>query len=261
MDSKKQIKSEKNTPRSLFENVDGLFYITHAVPQANEELSAAVARSEYRHFPADFFGTSPGVLFKMPYVPPYGSFTLCRLQDRIREETGLNAIFQGVVALEISEWIGHEQDEFFTVLLAFLADHKQYWRYLFLAGEQPQATLDKARRVIACYLKTKCYELPLFRDQAGVEGYLLQLFNNLDLHTDRKALRPLAALFLREPNLRDPVLMESIARDISRLAAPGNVMDEALLKAYTSDKTSLLYCLLGDKCLLSAPMFEIGKET
>lgn len=249
----------KNTPHSLWENVQGLFYITHAAPRANEELAEAIARSEYRRFPFAFYGLSPCAYFKMPYIPPYSNFSLCRLEDRIKAETGPNAIFQGVVTLDISEWIGHENDEYFTVLLAFLADHRLCWKYLFLAGDHPQNVLEKTRQAMAYYLKTGYYELPLFRSQAGVEGYLLQLFNNLNLRADHTALEQLASVFLREPRLRDPILMESVARDISRLSAPETVMDEALLRAYASDKASLLYCLLGDKSF-SAPMLENGKE-
>ena len=93
-----------------------------------ESLIKILAEEEKKRTPQAFAGNEPCVYFKLPYVPPCDPFKeLRRLILRIRENTGLRANFRGVVAIEVSDWIGHEREEYFTVLLKYLYDHRAFW--------------------------------------------------------------------------------------------------------------------------------------
>jgi hypothetical protein len=58
------------------------------------------------------------------------------------------------VAIDISEWLGSQLDEYFIVTLKFLCDHTYKWRYVFTVDSQkPEKEVKAIYATIKCYLK------------------------------------------------------------------------------------------------------------
>lgn len=76
------------------------------------------------------------VYYRMPYIPIFEKDfnELKKLQVAIREKDFYeeNNI---VVAIDFTEWIGHENDSYFISTIRFLHDHKDKWKYLFVLNE------------------------------------------------------------------------------------------------------------------------------
>lgn len=129
----------------------------------SEALIRQMAQDAQRAYPEDFAGKSPCVYYKMPYIPPYETFQeLRRLILRVRENTGLRAHFRGVVAIEVTEWLGHEEEEYFTVLLKYLYDHRDLWQAALVL--HPGTTTQTQQFIASCarYITPKLIDASLF---------------------------------------------------------------------------------------------------
>lgn len=83
------------------------------------------------------------VMYKLPYVPPYGEFDLKGIQLAVRSKD----IFQQSTVdlmIDLTDWSGHEKEEYFVTTLKFLYDHKDVWKYVFVMNEKSQ---NKARNM------------------------------------------------------------------------------------------------------------------
>lgn len=114
-----------------------------------EGLICRLAAEEKERLPQKFMGEAPCVYFKMPYVQPYETFKELRsLILRVRENTGLRAEFRGVVAVEVTQWLGHETEEYFMAVLKYMFDHGHIWNCVMVLN---QATDLQIRRFLtAC---------------------------------------------------------------------------------------------------------------
>lgn len=75
--------------------------------------------------------------FIMHYQPPYTNFTeLKRLQSEAIKHTRFKDEYHGFIAIDISEWKNHFDDEFFAIMLTFLSDMSDSWKYIFLLDDE-----------------------------------------------------------------------------------------------------------------------------
>jgi len=91
------------------------------------------------------------VLFKLVYVPPYEDFReLKQLQLRTKDAD----LFGGdvYVIMDLSEWVRHETEEYFTVTMKYLHDQSYKWRYIFTVGNNTLNSVKPMLGVIKRYL-------------------------------------------------------------------------------------------------------------
>ncbi len=95
-----------------------------------------------------FDGEVPGVFYKVNYVQPYKSHkeieeikNIIRLTNAYKR---FRSDFCGLVMLDITEWIGHEKESFFTDFLGFLFDKNDCWKYIFVVSNNRQ---EKSREL------------------------------------------------------------------------------------------------------------------
>ena len=121
---------------------------------APEALIRKLAEETHNAHPSHFAGNAPCVYYKLRYIPPCDNFhELRRLILRVQEHTGLRAKFHGIVALDASEWLGHEKEEYFTCLLKYLFDHSDHWHSALVLKNCTEAKLVRLQRNI-------CFQVP-----------------------------------------------------------------------------------------------------
>lgn len=156
-----------------------------------EALMQSLASEAEREQPKAFAGRESCVYLRLRYVPPYGSFEeLRRLILRLREAAGLRADYRGVVALEATSWLGHEQEEYFIVLLKYLYDHNAHWRTAMILQEHTPAAIRRFLTACAAYITPRHVLLRVFSDRKWLSRVLQESFERRGyiLQPDARAL-------------------------------------------------------------------------
>lgn len=214
----------------------------------SESLIKYLAAAEQRARPGDFAGNAPCVCYKMPYVPPYETFRELRnLILRVREHTGLRADYRGIVAVDVSQWLGHEQEEYFTVLLKYLYDHRDRWQATLVLN---RSTPDRTRRFLtgcARYITPRAFDLALFSSRDALCGILRSTFARLGKPIAPEALQLLCQA-LMDPALaeaRSLTLIQRAAEEAFCFAGDGRTITEDTIHRYLADPCGSLTLLAG----------------
>ncbi len=103
---------------------------TETAVQRAEELVDKQAEG----FPDRFSGRRRLIPFKLRYVPPFdkGFTELKRLQGVAADYAGFSDEYRGCIAIDLSEYLAHENELYFDISLKFLYDMSDYWGYVFL---------------------------------------------------------------------------------------------------------------------------------
>ena len=216
-----------------------------------ETLIRQIAEKEHLARPHAFAGLKPHVYFKMPYIQPCDSFQeLRRLILRVRENTGLRAEYRGIVAIEATEWLGHEREEYFTVLLKYLYDHREQWQAVIVLQD---CGPDRMRRFLAAcvrYMTPKQVSIRLFEDAASLLEPVRSVFRNQGSSISQAAAAMLAEALVK-PELKEARSLEFIHRAAAEIISYSGGLwqiTEDHVKEYLLDSATMLYMLAG-KCL------------
>lgn len=89
-----------------------------------DEVACRVVDNLYQAKLIPFQGNSPGIFFKMNYSPGTDrQFTSIQyLVEALMLEAGYKGQYRGCLVLDITEWLGHEKEYYFDVLLSYLSD-------------------------------------------------------------------------------------------------------------------------------------------
>lgn len=213
----------------------------------SEALIQQLAQDARAAHPEAFAGKAPCVYFKMPYVPPYETFReLRRLILRIRENTGLRAHFRGIVAIEVTEWLGHESEEYFTVLLKYLYDHRELWQEALVLNSGTAVQHQHFARACAGYITPQVFDAGLFSRPDRLRAVIRREFARLERTITRDAAEILTTA-LADPNLRharSQTLIRRTAEELSAGSGRESIGADAV-RDYLTDPESMLAMLAG----------------
>ncbi len=207
-----------------------------------ESLIKVLAEEEKNRAPHTFAGKESCVYFKLPYIPPCEPFKeLRRLILRIREKTGLRANFRGVVAIEVSEWIGHEREEYFTVLLKYLYDHRTFWRIATVLNRCTSNQINRFLSDCSRYITPRLFTINVFGDHDTLCGLIYYEFTQQNRQITKEAARLLATTLARK-ELKDARSLTLIERTVEEViymceynqAATIETIREYLLDPYST---------------------------
>jgi hypothetical protein len=92
--------------------------------------------------------------FKLPHVAMCDDFNELKKLQLLMRDADLFEQDISYIAIDISEWLGSQLDEYFIVTLKFLCDHTYKWRYVFTVDSQkPEREVKAIYATIKCYLK------------------------------------------------------------------------------------------------------------
>lgn len=101
-------------------------------------------------------GSGPRLMFRASYTPPYEEFSLIRSFQRrsayrpFRDE----AKKEKIAVVYLSEWIGHENEEYLEAFVKFLHDYRAFFHftYYFVAEEVKEKEARSMYQLLASYL-------------------------------------------------------------------------------------------------------------
>ncbi len=214
-----------------------------------ESLIRLLADAEQKTRPREFAGKTSCVYYKMPYVPPYESFQeLRKLILRIRENTGLRADFHGIVAIEATQWLSHEQEEYFTVLLKYLYDHRNLWQAALVLNHGTQAQCERFLSHCARYITPRFFDASLFTRQEFLCDTIRCEFARQGTPIAQDAA-DLLAVALARPELKDArslTLIRRSAEETIACAGTGRPITREEIREYLENPYSTLTLMAGN---------------
>lgn len=239
----------------------GLTLINTDLAEA-EEMVKRLAEDERTRNPRDFAGNVSCVYYKMPYVQPCEPFEeLRRLIERVRENTGLRADFRGIVAIEAVEWLGHEKEEYFTVLLKYLYDMRDVWRAAIVLKEATHAQIQRMASACSDVITPRPFEVRVFTQPERLCALLHEAFQRRGVKADGKAIGILAQVLAR-PELRKArslAMIERTVEELTDLSAGREEVTADAVREYVMDPWSALTMMAG-KVLIPERSAEIEEE-
>lgn len=174
--------------------------------------------------------------FTLPYAPPYEDFGGIReLQLAVRR---MGAFPPEALVLDLTEWAGHEEEEWFEIAAMYLHDHRRLWNYLFLVRERDARECAALFFILRTFLVGELREDRTFADPASLAAYLTG-HRLIDADAaDRLAsilMRPNARMLRSYPRLN--ALTEELAKD-------GRITESRVLEA-VRDPSSVLHLIAG----------------
>lgn len=211
-----------------------------------DNLIKTISENAFAISPDSFNGINKYFEFELRYCAPYEqeSFReLKRLQETARRNVRFKKEFNGYIVLNISEWVGHLDEELFSkITMSFLSDMNDSWKYIFISDKQqiPEKDLD----ILNTYIRVKKIEIS---DEMQQTDYYTSFFTSLAeeckirlSHCAQKIFRKLVP----EKTLSDKVMSNVILRDISSYFENQAQVDTKMIVAYFTDSNSLCYSLI-----------------
>ncbi len=170
------LKQNRSPEHFILVGTDRLYFEREAAAIVQETLSAA---------PEAFSGEQPCFTFDLRYVPPFDKDfrELKRLQGTAAQFAGRRDAFRGCIILDVSEYLRHENEFYFDVILSFLRDQTDCWRYIFpIPDENHAAASALVRRLLSIPRSTvaeqpvdaRFYHNSFLRDACAACGVICQ---------------------------------------------------------------------------------------
>ena len=178
------------------------------------------------------------IYYKSRYVPPYEKFSeLKNLLLRVKSMTDVNA--DSTIAVDMAEWIGHEDDEYFTVMLKYLHDQRSHWRYVITVSNHTKEEASMLYLRLRLYLAGSLIEDTTFLDSVHLSDYI-----TANCSIDAAASQLLAAQLLDSENkpVKSFELVDSVILELNHWSGGGTVSVDDI-KRYFGDKSTILSML------------------
>ncbi len=102
-----------------------------------EELTTkadAIVSEAVELYPESFSGERAYFQFELRYTPPFEKsfLEIKRLQGTAAQKAGRRRDFRGYIVIDVSSFLGHEEENYFDITLKFLSDSNDVWNYIFI---------------------------------------------------------------------------------------------------------------------------------
>lgn len=165
----------------------------------------------------------PCVFFRMRYEAPLKPFTgIKKLILAIRRKTGLQSGFHGAVGIDVSPWKGHEEEEYFQILLKYLYDNSGEWDLTFICSNYTGQEFLNLQYHCVSYFMIESRQICLY-PPGILESSIRRTFTELRQEIEPDAVDILAAA-IRSCSGRIsglPQKLPRIACEITRLSGNG----------------------------------------
>ncbi len=191
------------------------------------------------------------IYYKSRYVLPYEEFNeLRKLLLLVRSVDDVNA--ERIIAVDLGEWVGHEQDEYLSVMLKYFHDQRDHWRYVFTVGAHTYEEITRLYIKLKTYMNGEIFEDNTFKSREGLETHLTKR-NKMT----KGAAKVLSELFFSRElkDARSYELLSSVREDLERMSG-GKRITVATVKEYMAEEDSLLCLLLGKTVEIKEDNYE-----
>ena len=190
----------------------------------------------------------PCLFFKLRYTAPYQNFQSIRefqCETKYRPFSGKSNQKKALVVMDVAEWIGKENEEYFEIFFKFLHDyHTTFYQfeYIFTAADADRGKIKGLYKMISQYLgEGKIAEDRTLTDVKEMSEYLMDTYP-----VDRILAERLASIFCHK-GMKGLSQLDTIMMDLMEYIHPGErekVTESRLLSHYKSlenSKFGILY--------------------
>lgn len=217
-----------------------ILYLSGAADNDVAIMNYLTGQKEYRD--------APCAVFKLDYTAPYQDFTAIReFQCAMRYRPFADKAWRRKVAIvDLSEWIGHEKEDFLEIFCKFLHDFRSFFwlEYVFTVGAADRDAVQGLYRLISEYLcEGRLVEDNMLTDSRAL-GRLLKENYPLDTAVAEKLAGVFVAGQIRGLTQLHTVMEDFLAR--MDLAEGRRVTETQVLEAMCSLTDSKLFLLYED---------------
>ncbi len=174
--------------------------------------------------------------YSLVYTPPYEAFAGIReLQLAVRR---MGPFPPETLVIDLTEWVGHEEEEYFEVTAMFLHDHRSLWNYAFLAREHSMEDCAMLYFTLRSFLEGRMIEDRTFADRDSLSFYL-----TVHHPINKDAADTLAGILLspQARMLRSYPRVDALLSELSR----GGRITELRITEAMNDPASILHLFKG----------------
>lgn len=196
------------------------------------------------------------LFFKLRYVPPYEDLKKMLSELQIKERKKNTFGDNITLALDITEWVGKEDDEYFSVIVKFLSDMSSRWNYIFTVNMTRTECIHPMFRFLRQYMQGDEIKDSVWENKISLEEFLMT-----SLNYSRSAASFLSDLVLhpKMEKYRLNDILELITDEIMSVTVNINrPISSEDIKKYLKSRNNIIHLMLGDDD--SKIIREITKE-
>ena len=200
--------------------------------------------------------TNRKILFlKLRYIPPYEDLKklLSALQIKERKE---NIFGDNItLVLDTTEWVGKENDEYFSIIVKFLSDMNFRWNYIFTINLKKTECMNLMFCFMRQYMQGEMIKDLTWENKKSLETFLMK-----SLNYSSTAASIMSSLFLhpKMEEYRSNDMLEKITQEImdTSVNINGPILDKDI-KNYLKKQNNIINLMLGNDLKI---IREITKE-
>lgn len=176
---------------------------------------------------------------RISYVQPFEDFgEIKKLQTRLSRSEYIKGRAVSCL-LDLSEWIGHEKEEYFILLLKYLHDHRSLMFLIFTVGEHTEEQAGELYFRLRCFLRGSIATDMIFINTSALCGYIEGKRFSHD------AANLLAELIMSDAmsELRSYPVTDMICADIRGDSSAEDIIGVGAVTGYLRDPDALPYIL------------------
>lgn len=189
-----------------------------------------------------YIGEQPCVFYKLSYTPPYKEFLGIRqfqLEGRYRPFEDRTQEFK-YAAIDLSEWEGHETEEYLELFMKFVHDYTDYFdfKYIFVTGCTEQKHIKSIFQLANRYLE----DGEVLLDRTFVDEKALASYISKRYHVNKMASSHLASGFING-GMSGYAELEMVMQDIVSRAKEKKEINVEDIQLVLNTKSSKLHSL------------------
>ncbi len=171
---------------------------------------------------------SSQLFYKLPYMPPYQAFSGIReFQVKARFRPFEDSTKQHKYAVvDLSEWIGHEKEEYLEIFMKFLHDYSDYFKfeYIFTVGSAKRSQIKDMLILASTYLE----EAHIHEDLTLVDKKKLAYYLKMNFAVNQNCAEKMAEIFVKN-QIDGYTQLNMFMNEIYKLKIKGKPIDEMFL--------------------------------
>ncbi len=223
--------------RSVFLSTDSA--IEYAAQKTLEELN----------LPQNFScsGKEPYFCCKIKYTPVCNDFAeIKHIILACNRAKGLQKEFYGIAALDITDYLGHETEEYFDVLLKFLYDKSSFWHILLCVTSHNERKKDKMYSQIVKTLRCAAVKEKCDRTKQALD-IIEQVIKQSNISFEKSAESLCCKLFAKSDC--DAHIFKNVLADIVSDTGKDSLCDECVFE-YFEDQSNIYSQMFYEQILM-----------
>lgn len=219
------------------------FILTDCESSYAEDFAKEICEEARAISPDSFNSENPYFMFQLRYCEPY-EYREFRELKRLQEEAIANVRFQdeyrGYIVADLTEWAGHTDEELFSsVVLNFLRDMSDCWKYILFFGKDSEADVKNIRKTLWSVCVSHSKITPV-----SCAGFMANMFSRKYNITMSSEVFEILGAAVEYPRNMNREKLETLVYDMSLFFGSPAYVDENGIKNYLTDEETFFCSLI-----------------